>query len=217
MLHPLFRLHRHLAMVLVVCSYTISQHLSGLKRLTRLILGSSRDAAYGGGIEHLPALRMLALPGISASGAALKSTTLKFLLTRGLNVRPSPLPPILHALCMPHMLAGRSVCNLGLMIRSGGSATMCMVCLQGRGVDPDKHLRLGVLPNLTSFCAHELLELTPAMLHDIISLQALRVRAWLCRLLPGTASCCDRVSDAPKLLRRCLRCHSATTLRPGIP
>lgn len=74
----------------VVCSYTISPRLSGLKRLSQLALESTRMATYNGNIERLPALRMLALPAFGANGATLKSAALRCLLTRGLNVRHSP-------------------------------------------------------------------------------------------------------------------------------
>lgn len=58
------------------------------------------------------------------------------------------------------------------------------MCLQGRGVDPDQHVRLGCLPKLTSYCAHDVLELSPPLLQDILSLQALKVQALVvtCRL-----------------------------------
>ena len=76
----------------VVCSYTISLRLSGLKRLSQLALEGTRVATYNGGIERVPALRMLSLPGFGASGAPLKSAALRCLLTRGLNVRRPPSP-----------------------------------------------------------------------------------------------------------------------------
>lgn len=61
--------------------------------------------------------------------------------------------------------------------------------MQGRrGVDPDKHVRLGYLPKLTSYQAQDVLELTPAVLHDIISLKALQVQARL-RYVPPCTAC----------------------------
>ena len=59
-----------------------------------------------------------------------------------------------------------------------------MVYLQGRGANPEEHVRLGYLPKLTSYQADDLLELTPALLHDIISLGALQVPARPTCILP---------------------------------
>ena len=48
-------------------------------------------------------------------------------------------------------------------------------------------MRLGCLPKLISYHAHELLELTPALVHDITSLQGLQVQdvpIFACRPVP---------------------------------
>ena len=49
--------------MLVLYSYTVPVHLSSMTCLIRLTLDGSRTTAFGGGIEHLPALRELVLWG----------------------------------------------------------------------------------------------------------------------------------------------------------
>ena len=51
----------------------------------------------------------------------------------------------------------------------------CMTCWQGHG--QQSSLPLGHLPNVTSFVRRHVLELTPAVLRDILSLRALQVQA----------------------------------------
>ena len=48
--------------------------------------------------------------------------------------------------------------------------------LQGHRAGADQHVGLGCLPKLESYRAYEVLELTPATLHDIVSLRALQVQ-----------------------------------------
>ena len=72
-------------MLLLVCSYSISERLSDLHHLKNVVL-YVWDAKYEGGIEHLPALQMLTIYGTGDGGAALESTSLTRLT---ISVRPS--------------------------------------------------------------------------------------------------------------------------------
>ena len=84
------------------CSFVISEHLSGLRRLNYLSLSDIQTAEFGGGVEHLPVLHMLAISGIGASGATVASTSLMGLITGGINVRSVDHP---H-LCLECILGG---------------------------------------------------------------------------------------------------------------
>ena len=83
-------------------------------------------------------------------------------------------PQVLRMLVRPLVQILRE-CGFGLWVLYN----ILHVYLQGRGADPEEHVRLGSLPKLTIYYAHGLLELIPALLHDIISLQALQVPARL--------------------------------------
>ena len=52
-----------------------------------------------------------------------------------------------------------------------------MACLQGQGTKSEDHLPLGCLPKLATYHVHNLVDMTPALLHDILSLLALQVQA----------------------------------------
>ncbi len=52
-----------------------------------------------------------------------------------------------------------------------------MVRLQGQRAESQEHMRLGSLPKLQLYDIRDLLDLTPALLRDILSLRALRVQA----------------------------------------
>ena len=84
--------------VLVACSYGISEQLSCLRRLSRLTLDSFRSVLFDGGVEYLPALQTLAIQGYSAFEAAVISTSLTGLTTHGLHIYVRPSPPPLHGM-----------------------------------------------------------------------------------------------------------------------
>ena len=71
----------------------------------------------------------------------------------------------MHAAQLPATSMGASVLE-----------DVCMAPQQGQSIRPYDHLLLGYLPNVASHEQRGVRELTPAMLRDILSLQALTVR-----------------------------------------
>ena len=150
----------------------------------------SRASQVEGGIERLPALQALAMRGIGDAGAAIASASLTSLTTA---VRP-PCFPCMHTDSVEPQVGAAMQPLICLVVFQ--TVIGCMACLQGIGYLPQDHLPLGCMPKLTVYHLRPVLELTPALLRDIISLQTLQVQhkpshpaIYLPRLLQITPIC----------------------------
>lgn len=169
-----------------VCSFSISERLSGLHRLRSLALDLSCRATYGGGIEHLPALQTLTIRGITDRYRVypfriveLSSSSLTGLT---IIVRPSFLS--LHGMYLLQWSCKLEACCANSHYVCFIHWVVCMACRQGQGVHPLEHLLLGHLPAVASHERRFVRELTHRVLHDILRLRALTVR-----LRPSPCSC----------------------------
>ena len=110
--------------MLVGCSYTISEHLSGMKHLRYLALGSSGTATFGGGIEQLPSLRTLALTCIFASGAAVVASKCLTRLTTCGMVRHHNILTFTYV-CAP-LIRHETCCHVHCTNLQGNSDTLSL-------------------------------------------------------------------------------------------